>query len=78
MTASAQTALEAKVSGAKVIFINTPDTLYPETLLSEYGIIIVEGFDSEAVTQHLQNNLSTKVQKRRSGPLGRGHEFCFK
>ncbi len=61
VTASAQTAFEAKASGAKVIFINRPNALYPATLLSAYGIGIVEGFDTEAVNQYLQNDLSTNA-----------------
>ena len=50
VTASAQTALEAKVSGAKVIFIALEKTpLYPLSLLEECAITVVEGFDIEAV-----------------------------
>lgn len=62
VTASAQTALEAKASGAKVIFIHTDKALYPVDLLSAYGIHIVEDFDSEAVNEYLQNDLSTDVK----------------
>lgn len=60
VTASAQTALEAKASGAKVIFLNIENNaIYPVTLLSAYGIAIVDGFDVEQLKNHLQNDLST-------------------
>ena len=62
VTVSAQTALEAKASGAKVIFIHTDKALYPVNLLSAHGIHIVEGFDSETVNEYLQNNLSTDAK----------------
>jgi predicted glycosyltransferase len=62
VTASAQTALEAKASGAKVIFVHTDKALYPVSLLSAYGIDIVEGFDAESVNEYLQNNLSTEAK----------------
>ncbi len=62
VTASAQTALEAKASGAKVIFIHTDKALYPVNLLSAHGIHIVEGFDSAAVNEYLQNDLSTDAK----------------
>ena len=62
VTASAQTALEAKASGAKVIFIHTDKALYPVNLLEAYGIHIVEGFDSAAVNEYLQNDLSTDAK----------------
>ena len=61
VTASGQTALEAKASGAKVIFLNIADNaLYPVTLLSSYGIDIVDGFDSEKLMHYLQNDVSTE------------------
>lgn len=63
VTASAQTALEAKASGTKVIFIHTDQALYPVNLLSAYGIHIVEGFDSVAVNEYLQNDLSVDAKK---------------
>ncbi|MCW8822123.1 MAG: hypothetical protein OQK45_07825 [Sulfurovum sp.] len=60
VTASAQTALEAKASGAKVIFLNIENNaIYPVALLSAYGIAIVDGFDVEQLKNHLQNDLST-------------------
>lgn len=59
VTASGQTALEAKASGAKVIFLNIENNaIYPATLLSAYGIAIVDGFDSEKLKHHLQNDVS--------------------
>ena len=55
VTSSAQTALEAKASGAKVIYIHlSDDALYPVESLSKYGIAIVNGFDAEAVVKYLQ------------------------
>ncbi len=55
VTSSAQTALEAKASGAKVIYIHlSDDALYPVESLSKYGIAIVNGFDAEAVAKYLQ------------------------
>ena len=59
MTASAQTALEAKVSGAKVIYLHLPNNdLYPVELLKTYGIDIVNGFDVENVEKYLQEEAS--------------------
>ncbi len=55
VTASAQTALEAKVSGAKVIYLNiSKNDLYPVELLKTYGIDIVNGFDAELVGKYLE------------------------
>jgi len=59
VTASSQTALEAKAAGADVIYIALAERmLYPVALLAAHGIGVVEGFDSEKVAQLLQNNLS--------------------
>ena len=59
VTASSQAALEAKASGAKVIYLRLPAReLYTTTLLESYGIAVVDGFDIEKVTHLLQNNLS--------------------
>jgi len=61
VTASGQTALEAKASGAKVVFLNIDNNpIYPSTLLSSYGIDIVDGFDSEKLMHYLQNDVSTE------------------
>lgn len=55
VTASAQTAVEAKVSGAKVIYLQLSNNdLYPVELLKTYGIDIVNGFDAELVAKYLK------------------------
>ena len=59
VTASGQTALEAKVAGAKVIYIALPQReLYEKGLLESYGITVIDGFNVEKLTVSLQNNLS--------------------
>ena len=59
VTASGQTALEAKAAGAKVIYLALPQReLYERELLESYGISIIEGFNLEKLTEYLQNNLS--------------------
>lgn len=63
VTASGQTALEAKASGAKVIFLNIENNaIYPVTLLRTYGIAIVDGFDVEQLKNNLQSDLSTGIK----------------
>ncbi len=58
VTSSAQTALEAKASAAKVIYIHlSDDALYPLELLSKYGIAIVNGFNAKDVTKYLQEEV---------------------
>jgi len=57
VTSSAQTALEAKASGAKVIYIDMNNSLYPLELLSSYNIDIVNGFDIEAVRKYLKEDV---------------------
>ena len=58
VTASAQTALEAKVSGAKVIYIHLPNNdLYPVERLKTYGIEVVNGFDAELVAKYLETEI---------------------
>ena len=55
VTASSQTALEAKACGAKVIYIDLKeDALYPVEVLRSYGISVVDGFDVEAVKRTIQ------------------------
>ena len=50
VTASAQTALEAQASGARVLYIDLgKEALYPVELMEKYGIKIVSGFDTEAL-----------------------------
>ena len=55
VTASAQTALEAKLSGAKVIYLKISDNdFYPVELLITNGIDIVTGFNAELIAQYLK------------------------
>jgi len=71
VTAAAQTALEAKAGGAKVIYIATEAVpLYPIGLLAEYGIRVVEGFDAPALQEALTQE-SPKA-KRMLKPYGYG------
>ena len=59
VTASSQTALEAKVAGANVIYIALEERIfYPIELLTSHGIEVVEGFDSDKVAALLQDHLS--------------------
>jgi hypothetical protein len=63
VTASAQTALEAKASGAKVIYIHLGnDDLYPVALLKTYGIAVVNGFDAEHVAEYLKE--ATQISQK--------------
>jgi len=60
VTASAQTALEAKVSGAKVIYLQLSNNdLYPVDRLKTFGIEIVNGFDTKEVAKYLENETKT-------------------
>ncbi len=60
VTTSAQTALEAKASGANVIYIDlSNNNLYPVELLKTYGIEVVNGFDAELVAKYLENEIKT-------------------
>jgi len=66
VTASAQTALEAKASAAKVIYLHLPDNdLYPVELLKTYGIDVVNGFDADNVAKYLKEEvqISSKTLK---------------
>jgi len=57
VTTSSQTALEAKIAGAKVIYIDLiEDTVYPVELLNSLGIESVNGLDAEAVQDLLNKN----------------------
>ncbi len=59
VTASSQTALEAKVAGANVVYLVLPERkLYAPALLESYGITVIDGFDNEKLSDVLQNNLS--------------------
>lgn len=61
VTASAQTALEAKASNAKVIYIDLcKEDLYPVELLGIYGIDIVKGFDVEEVAKYLKEEQASQ------------------
>ncbi len=56
VTASAQAAVEAKASGAKVIFmlLENQKSLYPSALLEAFGIDMVNGFDVNALDAALK------------------------
>ncbi len=60
VTASSQTALEAKMSGANVIYINLfEDALYPADFLSKYGINVVNSFNTQEVEKYLNKEVET-------------------
>ena len=64
VTASSQTALEAKAAGANVIYIHLPEyALYAPKLLEGYGITVVDKFNHEEVTDALKNNVLENGQK---------------
>ncbi|AKF25680.1 hypothetical protein YH65_10020 [Sulfurovum lithotrophicum] len=55
VTASAQTALEAKAAGADVIYIDLgKEALYPDHLLEKYGVGVVSGFDTVKTKEMLE------------------------
>lgn len=55
ITTSSQCALESKVAGAKVIFIdNILDTIYSSKDLEKYGVVVVDGFNSEKLKEALE------------------------
>jgi len=63
ITASSQAALEARASGARVIFIQTgEDSLYPIDVLHLYGIETVKGFDVEVLKETLSQDIPS-IQK---------------
>ncbi len=63
VTASAQTAFDAKVAGANVVYLALPAReMYERTLLESYGITVIEGFDVDKLKESLQNNLSNDRQ----------------
>jgi hypothetical protein len=63
VTASGQTALEAKVSGAKVIYIALKDNpLYNRELLEKYGIPTMDSFDISALQELLNSPLVQEMQ----------------
>ncbi len=56
VTASAQTALEAKASGAKVVYIDLEKTaVYSSSILQTYDIAIIKGFDITRLNEALKN-----------------------
>jgi len=60
LTASTQSALEAKATGAKVIFLNIlQNQIHSLELLSKYGIPIVDGFDKESLSRYLDEDSSS-------------------
>ena len=62
VTSSSQTALEAKMSGAKVIYIDHfEDTLYPVELLNDFGIDCVKGFDEASVKTLLNKSDTSSI-----------------
>jgi len=64
VTSSAQTALEAKSSAAKVIYIHlSDDALYPLELLRSYGIDIVSGFNAEEVMKFLEEEVQVSENR---------------
>jgi hypothetical protein len=66
VTSSSQTALEAKIAGAKVIYIDLiEDTIYPVALLNTLGIESVKGLYVEAVQNLLnKNNLQDNKESK--------------
>jgi spore coat polysaccharide biosynthesis predicted glycosyltransferase SpsG len=61
VTASAQTALEAKASGAKVVYLNiSKNDLYPLEFLKTYGINVVDDFDVEEVAKYLEEEQASQ------------------
>ena len=61
VTASSQTALEAKACGAKVVYIEIEkDALYPASFLQSNGISIVNGFDENRLKVCLNDEKEDK------------------
>ena len=72
VTASSQTALEAKNSGAKVIYIESEkEALYPTSLLMSQGISIVNGFDENALKVCLDDKKPEKKSSVKSLDIGK-------
>jgi len=64
VTASSQTALEAKVVGANVIYLDIDhNNLYSADILSTYGIGVVKGFDDENLFKVLKTIDITAIHK---------------
>ncbi len=76
VTASAQTALEAKASAAKVIYLQLENNdLYPVELLKTYDIDIVNGFDAKEVAKYLENE--TKIPSTAVKPYNEQNIISF-
>ena len=62
VTASSQAALEARASGAKVVFLQLEGErpLYAATLLEKHGVEVVQGLDIEATKAALSRAASQK------------------
>jgi len=67
VTASSQTALEAKVAGANVVYLDIEhNKLYSIDILNTYGIGVVKGFDDEnliKVLKTIDRNETSKIEK---------------
>jgi len=64
VTASSQTALEAKTAGAKVIYLDLgKETLYPSEMLNAYGIRTIKGLDAGAVRKALSQEAPSAEKK---------------
>jgi len=67
VTASGQTAIEAKVSGARVVYLDIEkEPLYPVKLLQSYGIGVVKGFNAAGVKETLASDepaASKRIEK---------------
>ena len=63
VTSSVQTAVEAKFSGAKVIYLNIyNNSIYNTDMLEDYGITIVNGLDVKSLKEAI-NSCDAKVEK---------------
>ena len=63
VTASMQTALEAKASGAYVIYLHIlKDTMYDLSFIESKGITIINGFNKEKLSEFLKNGTSDTLQ----------------
>lgn len=64
VTASVQTALEAKASGAKSIYLNiVQEPIMPLAKLALYGVDVVDGFDQTRLQALLDSSVTTTVKQ---------------
>ena len=64
VTSSSQTAIEAKLTGAKVIYLNIDkNSVYEKEILANCNITVVDGFDSEGLNKAI-NNCDTQIEKK--------------